>query len=389
MTQTSTGYFNPSFHFLGLIQKTIMDGVTRHCVQPGCPDVYLAPKEQAYYVGEPDIQALKALCLAEPFDMSVRLMPDWHPPGNQLLQAGRLLMSRKNQAAGHQLEKRPLDELLWYAALVASDGRLWQGCHAETPVSLKVCPDFSRLFHRECDPVLATSLLEGSASLTAVAEKAHVPLAHVFEFYNACTVLDLIEFGSTPEDVFEPRNYLLGLIDTAASDRQARCCTLAGGPPLYIVPEEDKYFCEGDALAIAKFCTARLSDLQVTVVGGGKDEVVQIGRQRVVRKKTVELPKIPGQPLSLLRFRAALYGSQGRLLRGFTTDTPVSLKSWPDKALVRESSTIKAERHIVPLSAFMVNKSASLPEIATAAQLPLDKVIDFHNACALAGLLKA
>jgi hypothetical protein len=391
MTQTLEGNFNPSFHFLGLIQKAMADGVTRHCVQPGCPEVYIVPAEQAYFTTHPNIEALEALCLTPRPILNVALMPDWHLSTNQGMQVGRVLIHRKNPAKDPELIKRPLPELLWYAALCASDGQLLQGSHADTPVRLKSCPDFSQLFHREHEPVLAAFMLEESVALTTVAEKTKIPLALVFEFYNACAVLDLIELSMESGNIFEPGHYLFGLLKKANADGQMRRCVMAGQPPLYLAPVEGKYYTDMDSSSLAKLCAVLLSELEVSIVDSSSDEeeVVQIGRAWVRRKKKASLPKMPpGHSLSGLLFRASLHASQGRLLSGYDLNAPVHLKSWPDKEFLREAALIKEERYFFPLAAFMSTKTVGLPEIANANKLPIAQVIDFHNACALAGLLE-
>jgi len=391
MSPSLEGNFNPAIHFLGLIQKAMADGITRHCVHPSCPEVYLVPAEHTFYTAAPNIQDLQALCLAAPFDLSVNPMPDWHPAaanGEHDVQAGRTLIHRKIQAHGPELTASPLSELLWYAALSASEGKLLQGCQADIPVRLMASPDFSKLFHREHEPALAKFMLENTADLNTVATATGIPLPRVYDFYNACAVTGLIELDT----VFHAENYLLGLLEKAKADRHMRRCALpGGGAPLIIAPEEDKYYTELDAAGVARLCAALLPSLDVSMVADNEseqEELVQIGRTWVRRKKAASLPKLPGRPLSDLLFRAALYGSQGRLLPGYQLDRPVRLSANPDKALLKESAAIPAERYIFPLTAFMAaNKAMSLPEIANATRQPLAKVIDFHNACAVLGLL--
>lgn len=388
MTQTLEGNFNPAFHFLGLIQQAMADGVTRHCVHSACLEVYLVPAEQAYYTAHPDIEALEALCLAAPSELSVELIPDWHPNSYQDVQAGRVRIHRKNPTADPEMVAHPLTELLWYATLCASDGQLLQGCHADTPVQLKSCPDFSRLFHSEHDPILAMFMLKESTSLTTVAKSTGIPLPQVFKFYNACAVLDLIVIE--PSNEFDPGSYLLGLLEEADTDRQMRRCILAGQAPLIFAPVEGKYYTEADPAGIAKLCGALLSELEVSIVdrSSNEEEVVQIGRTWVRRKKEVSPPKMPGRPLSELMFRATFYASKGRLLSGYNLNAPVRLKSWPDHALLKEAASNKEERYFFQLAAFMSTKAVGLPDIAEANHLPLERVIDFHNACAVANLLE-
>ncbi|MCX7097277.1 MAG: hypothetical protein NTV43_05150 [Methylococcales bacterium] len=387
MSQTLEGTFNPAFHFLGLIQKAMDDGITRHCVHLGTPDVYLVPAEQSYYTTKPNIGALKALCFAEPFDLSVELIPDWHPASNQDIQAGRMLIHQKHSATTAELMAFPLTELLWYVAIHSSNGQLLQGHHAETPVRLLASPDFLRLYHRECDLVVAAFMLKQSAPLTLVAEKTGVPLAQVYDFYNACVMLDLVVVEQA--NVFNPADHLLGLLVSAKADQQARRCVLAGQAPLYIAPDQGSYYSEADSAGIATFCSAPLTQLDIALIENSGEEVVQVGRMVVRRKKEGGIPKMPARPLSELIFRAAFYASQGRLLAGYKPATPVRLKAWPDKDLLKESAAIKEERYFFLLAAYMTTNTASLPDIAAATQLQLAQVINFHNACAIIGLLEA
>lgn len=387
MSLVTAGSFNPAFHFLGLIQKAIADGVSRHCVHVGGPDIYIVPKEQLYYCADPSIDALQGLCLAAPFDVRVELVPDWQPNKPKDLKAGRMLISYKKMAEQPTLIAKPLAALLWYAAYVASNGRLLQGQSAQTPVRLRSSPNFSYCFHNGHDIVLAAFMLEHSAELTAVAEKTGVPLPQVYDFFNASVVLGLVE--AEPSLNFDPANYLLSVLDMAKADGQVRRCALVGVAPLYIVPSEGCFYSEADVAGIAKYCTAPLSDMEVGPLDETEqEETVQVGRM-VVRRKTsaAALPKVPPRPLSGLLFRAALYASQGRLMTGYALDTPVRLKDWPDKAMLKESAAIKEERYFFPISAYMTGNTATLTDIAAALHLSLPEVINFHNACVITGLL--
>jgi hypothetical protein len=260
-----------------------------------------------------------------------------------------------------------------------------QGCHADNPVRLLASPDFSKLFHHGYEPKIAGFMIQNSADLITVCAKTGIDLPKVFDFYNACMIIGLIE----QDNIFNPAGYLPGLLEQANADRLARRCALPGGMPLIIAPKEGKYYTEMDAVGLGQLCSARLSELDVSLVDNDNeaDEIVQIGRTRIRRKKEAPLPKGQGRPLSDLLFRSALYASQGRMLPNFLIDNPVRLKNQPDKDLLRESATIQAERYIFPLTAYMnSNKIASLPEIAKATHQPLAKVIDFYNACTVSGL---
>lgn len=383
------GTFNPAFHFLGLIQKAISDGITRRCFYAGT-EIFLVPAENTYYSAHSDIRTLEALCLAAPFDFNVEIMPGWRPAQTQTLQTGRMVLQQKAPAAESALIAHPLNELLWYAAICGSEGQLILGSHADIPVRLGAPIDLSLYFHTEHDTVLAAYMLDKSAALTTVSEVTGVPMAQVFSFYNACYVLGLI-IAETDENILDPANYLLGLLEKPESDQKIRRCVVAGQAPLFLVPDEGKYYTEADFEGVAKLCATPLAEQMVEIVerdGSGGEEVVQVGRMKIRRKKEPLLPDVPGHPLSDLLFHAALYASQGRLLPGYNLNTPVRLKSWPDKALLKEAASVKDERYFFSLIAFMVTNSVSLTEIAKATNLPLEKVIDFHNACAVVGLLE-
>lgn len=386
MASQLEGNFNPAFHFLGLIQKAIADGISRHCVHSGGADVYLVPKEQRYYCAAPTLELLQGLCLAAPFDLRVDLVPDWQPNKPKELQAGRMLITQKTTEALPALHAKPLAELLWYAAYSASNGRLLPGQSAQMPVRLRTAPDFSQCVHGEHDLVLAAFMLEHNESLTVVAEQTGVPLAQVIDFFNACVALDLIEVEQSL--AFNPASYLLGLLEISQADGLARLCTLPGVAPLYIAPADGCFYTEADLAGIAKYCASPLTNIEVSLLPDtAQEEVVQVGRMIVRRKSESARPNLPSRPLAELVFRAALYASQGRLLPGYDINAPVRLKEWPNKAMLKESAASKEERYFFQLSAYMTSNTATLSAIAAATHLSEAEVINFHNACVIAGLL--
>ncbi len=388
MTQPAEGHFFPAFHFLGLIQKAISDGITRHCIHLGSPDVYIVPSENAYYSSVENIESLRPLCLAPPFDVTVELVPDWHPKNDHDVKAGRVLIHRKNPSEQTDMLAYPLQALLWYATLCASSGQLLQGYRAESLVRLAAMPDFSSLYHQPHHVGIAAAMMEESSTLPELAQKTGVALTEVINFHNACAIINLITIDQS--NLFDPANYLLGLIKKVENDTKMwRCSLLSGQGFLILSPSEGKFYSEADPTTIGKLCSVQLQELEVTEVAtqSEEEEIVQIGRARIRRKKTVTMPTLPDHPLAELRFRAALYASQGRLLVGYDENAPVHLNQWPDKKLLIESASIKAERYVFPLAAYMNNNTASLSDIAQATRLPLSQVIDFHNACAITGLL--
>jgi hypothetical protein len=384
MAQSIEGDFNPSVHFLGLLKKAVGDGITRRCSVPGGPQIVVAPQHMAYYSATATPQDLHKLCVAEPFDLQIEALPDWHPDtSKETVQAGRMFMRvRGKESSSAGLTPRPLAELLWLASTSVSQGRLLQGCHADDPVRLKRLPDFSALPHREAQVRLAQFMHESSADLLTVSKRTGIPLTEVFDFHNACAMLGLIERGN----IFEPDDYFLGVIQKSLRDGLIRRCTLPDLPPLFIVPSEQRYYSLSKGVVeLTPFYAASREDMQIEVVeeldkGGEEEETIQIGRMMVRRKK--EGPTLNPGLLEELLWNAALHSSRGRLLAGKNASDVVRLRRWPD------FSRLSKDRRLLPLAAFMSANAADLNAIAERTGSPLSVVVDFHNACAVLDYLE-
>lgn len=379
MTQSLEGDFNPAVHFLGLLKKAVGDGIARRCAVSGGPQIVVAPKQMAYYSASITPKDLQNLCQAEPFDLQIEALPNWDPTARrETIQIGRMRLRAQADDGLAGMSPKPLGELLWLATISASQGRLIQGSRADDPVRLKHWPDFSVLPHRESYLRLAQFMHESSADLLTVAEETGVPLAEVFDFYNACTILGLIERGN----VFDPEDYFLGLIQKSLRDGQMRRCVLPGLPPLFLVPKERCYHSQAESLAgLAAFFSASLSDMQVETIdhldhGSEEEETIQIGRMIVRRKKEAGTVRLRSGPLEDLLWNAALNASRGRLLAGKRSGDVVRLKRWPD------FSRLSRDRRLLPLAAFMSVNAADLSTVAQRTGTPLPEVVDFHNACA-------
>jgi len=385
MTSSLEGDFNPQFHFLGLIKKAIGDGIPRRCSVAGGVRVVIAPKQMTYYSAVADLEKLQPLCQAQPFDLQIETLPDWNPEvGKETIQVGRMFMRAQSDSVTAGMSPSPLSSLLWYASLSVSNGRLLQGCRADELVRLKQSPDFTWLPHRESQLKLTHFMLESSADLLTVAKRTGVPLAQVFDFHNACVVLGLIERGN----VLEPQEYFMGLIQQSLQDGQMRRCALPGLPPLFLVPHERRYYSQADAQALVPFYTANLNDIKVEVVNEldkgaeDEDEMIQIGRMMVRRKKEAQAVKLGFGPLEELLWHATLKVSRGRLLIGKRSADVVRLRRWPDFA------RLSKDRFFLPLAAFMSVNAANLNVVARHTGAPLSQVIDFHNACAMLDFLE-
>jgi len=195
--------FEPEEYFLGLIQKSLRDGLMRRCELPGLPPLFLAPKEHRYYSPADGTANLAAYYAASLDEVRVETVDrlDLGTDGEETIQIGRMTVRRKKEAA--PLNSGPLEELLWDAALNASHGRLLAGKRSGDVVRLRRWPDFSRLSKDRRLLPLAAFMSVNAADLPTVARHTGAPLSQVIDFHNACATLDYLEY--LPEQRLRPR----------------------------------------------------------------------------------------------------------------------------------------------------------------------------------------
>lgn len=186
--------FEPEDYFLGLIQKSLHDGLMRRCELPGLPPLFLAPKEHRYHNPADGAASLAAYYAANLDEMRVETVDglDLGTDGEETIQIGRMTVRRKKEAA--RLNSGPLEELLWGAALNASHGRLLAGKRSGDVVRLRRWPDFSRLSKDRRLLPLAAFMSVNAADLPTVARHTGAPLPQVIDFHNACATLDYLEY---------------------------------------------------------------------------------------------------------------------------------------------------------------------------------------------------
>jgi len=172
--------FDVHQHLAGVVQQAIAQGQCRVCLMPGCPPVYLCPKENAVYTAA-DPMALSSLCRAPIDDIDVTdLLED------ELFEEVASLESVK---------RRPLSEFLWFSILTGSNGRLLAGCPEDEPVHLREWPGHARLAFYAMYHDIATHMAGGMGSLAEIARQSAAPVQNVIDFHNACACLGLIARG--------------------------------------------------------------------------------------------------------------------------------------------------------------------------------------------------
>jgi len=189
------------------------------------------------------------------------------------------------------------------------------------------------------------------------------------------------------EGDFNPAVHFLGLLKKALSDGVARRCSVTGGPQIVIAPRQMAYYSATITTQdLRTLCLAQPFDLQIEPLPnwnpGAEQETIQVGRMRMRAKTDQALAGLAPNPLAELLWLATVSVSDGRLLQGCRADDAVRLKQWPDMSLLAQH-----ERYL-PIAQFMHASSADLLTVAKQTGAPFSEVCDFHNACAVLGLIE-
>lgn len=91
------------------------------------------------------------------------------------------------------LVQRSLEELVWFAALVGSEGQPLSELDVRQRVQLKQLPGFSRLYHRPTHVRIGVMMKYHPLLLDEIARRASAPIPDVIDLYNACICMDFIE----------------------------------------------------------------------------------------------------------------------------------------------------------------------------------------------------
>ncbi|MGR9051265.1 MAG: hypothetical protein ACU84J_01315 [Gammaproteobacteria bacterium] len=100
--------------------------------------------------------------------------------------------------ANQNLRPLPLSNLLWYGAFVSSKGRLLKGHRIDEIVHLKRWPDISLPGSRKLIK-LAAFMQSNAVDLSTIRQQTGIGEDQVYNFFNACKVIDLIEYSQKAE----------------------------------------------------------------------------------------------------------------------------------------------------------------------------------------------
>jgi len=140
-------------------------------------DLWLDPIAGLFYCWA-DLEQFASFC-APAIPLSVK------PVSQKVLQ---------DNIAKHKLSPNPLNNLIWYTAFKASQGRLLEGNSPYDTVHLSGWPNL-RLPEARNLIKLAAFMHANTLPLVEIAKITKIPLPHVFDFYNACCLIGLVEKG--------------------------------------------------------------------------------------------------------------------------------------------------------------------------------------------------
>jgi len=169
---------------------------------------------------------------------------------------------------------------------------------------------------------------------------------------------------------FDPAHSLLGIIHKILATEQAVILYAAGIGAVAIVPERKEYFTELSEEELAAFC--RLPSTGFATKRLGEPGIQQLDGQGTM-----------GRNIDELQWRAALYASQGRLMKGCGRDDVVLLKAWPN--LTRLPATPNALR----IAALLTRYPTTVTLAHRLLKIPVEEMNEFYSAAQAAGLAVA
>ena len=109
----------------------------------------------------------------------------------------------QQDVSNKSLKAQPLKNLIWFAVFSCSQGCAWKGYQESDIVHLKRWPDINLPGCRELIK-LAAYMQSNAVELSIAQEKTGFSMAQIYNFYNACYAIGLIEHVQQ-SDVFEKK----------------------------------------------------------------------------------------------------------------------------------------------------------------------------------------
>lgn len=169
---------------------------------------------------------------------------------------------------------------------------------------------------------------------------------------------------------FDPAHTLLGIIHKILATELAVLVYAAGVGAVAIVPARREYFTELSEEELAPFCRLPVTSFATKRLG-------ESGVQQIENQGTL------GRNIDELQWRAALYASQGRLMKGCGRDDVVLLKAWPN--LTRLPTTPNSMR----IAALLTRYPTTVSLAHRLLKIPVEEMNEFYSAAQATGLAVA
>lgn len=197
----ASGAFAPNGYIQGIIAEARSDGLGRFCSLSGEPDLYLLPGQAIGYITGhkerliPYFAAGREQIYVTPIresDFLHKLRHTGFPP-QQSKQSLYAASGLPKETGLNEPELQTLDELIWFATLVNSRGRLLAECRYEDSLHISNWPAFLEAPAFEEYRKLRILLSRERLSLLDLATVAGLPMRQIIDFHNACRMLNLFE----------------------------------------------------------------------------------------------------------------------------------------------------------------------------------------------------
>jgi len=182
--------YKPEEHLVGLLKKLVAEGKPCTLQLAGTPPLHVVPEDQMCYAPDMD--------LSEP--SPVQKM--WFKTPAESFSKQPIDLS-KLDLIRDDFTNYDINTFLWLSTLQSSNGVLLAGHSLTNPIRLKEWPNFSVLPYDPLHMQLAAFMLKNTASIPRISANTRQPLPAVINFYNACTMLDLINIEKTAKETPE------------------------------------------------------------------------------------------------------------------------------------------------------------------------------------------
>ncbi|MCK5925077.1 MAG: hypothetical protein KAG10_04215 [Methylococcales bacterium] len=168
-------FFLPNDYFLGVLLESIELRRIYDCKSPCGAHLYLCP-QQKKYVFSAKRTDLKELLLMSADDFTITELSQMDFEQNT-----------------KSMESKKLNDLLWLATIVGSQGRLMKGHGLDDVIHLKHWPDISHIKTANHYLIIAAFMSRNTVDMETIVDHTEQTLEDVIDFHNGCHVLGLIE----------------------------------------------------------------------------------------------------------------------------------------------------------------------------------------------------